>query len=257
MSDNDQKNKINDSKRKRNESELSDQDQTKGDEASTAKVSGDANTKDAPPYGSQEYWEERYTRQFRLNKVENLSEGNNQRRLKSKTEQQHHDKETVSKVDDIEPGNNEDDLNPHDWYFEYSELRPLIFPLLLGGRDDFNEIMAYSQNDPSSDSDDDENDDIQQCYEIKGGQELGDQSSGIVSGSLNQERIESLSKSGNEDENAANNVDDINNSDNSDGSEASEYLEIEDCSDDDETSDECIRDGLAKNGPIRILEVSI
>ena len=59
-----------------------------------------------PPYGSQEYWEERYQK--------------NQRFVKSNGE---------------ETSDTSDALPFHPWYFSFGELSPLILPIILGGRD--------------------------------------------------------------------------------------------------------------------------
>jgi len=70
--------------------------------------------KPAPPaYGSREYWERRYDQQF----------------------------QTVSQPVAGEAEADDGTLPYHAWYFTYHDLRPLILPLILGGREESRQIM--------------------------------------------------------------------------------------------------------------------
>lgn len=74
----------------------------------TCSTSGAGTGKDPPPYGSQEYWEKRYSV------------------LKPPGHRGRFELDVLQ--DDVEVNA----LPGHAWYFTYDELRPLILPLLLG-----------------------------------------------------------------------------------------------------------------------------
>jgi hypothetical protein len=249
MSETNQMNRRNGSNRKRISLEVSGVDQINGNQ--TDAIKGDAETKAAPNYGSLDYWEERYASQFRNS---NVLQKNNQQGDKRKKNRrlEHHNRELDDYV--IEPRNNVDDLHPHhDWYFEYSELRPLILPILLGGREDLNEIMANIQDDTSNDSDD-ESLAIQHNNEKGQGNEADEQSSENISESSHEEISEYVSGDNVKKESSARDTDCI--TENAETNDTRQCDEIEECSSGDETNEDCIRDGLAKDGPVRILEVS-
>lgn len=76
--------------------------------------------KKPPPYGAQEYWEQRYQE----NNVA-LAAG----------------KET----ENSDASSEDDNPSPfHSWYFSYDELKPLLLPLILGGREEMQKIMGDS-----------------------------------------------------------------------------------------------------------------
>ncbi len=86
-----------------------------------------------PEYGSQAYWEKRYT----------SNKNSNGDQLDSKTDGE-------GKAD---KGGNDDVSLGHEWYFTYVELKNLILPLVLGGR---GEEFELSDDDDENNGDRDE-----------------------------------------------------------------------------------------------------
>lgn len=156
----------------------------------------ESDKKEPPPYGSQEYWEERYQKHRKVEKEgENGTDG-------------------------------EDDAVPyHQWYFTFSELSPLILPLVLGSGS-----ISHDREDESVDG----NSRIDDDREGKQPEEQADTA------------VKDDSESVNPGENspAAEN-DDVDNDNESD------YLEGEE----DEEEELKEREGLAKNGPISVIEI--
>jgi len=72
------------------------------------------NSSQPPPYGSKEYWERRYEKQFQTLSLE-------------------------------EKNKEETTLAYHSWYFTYSELRPLLLPLIFGGRKEATDVLIDVQ----------------------------------------------------------------------------------------------------------------
>ena len=79
-------------------------------------------SKKPPPYGSQEYWEKRYRENYEV-----VIEG----------------KATDADADAESSADGGDQPSPfHSWYFTYDELKPLLLPLILGGREDVQQIIG-------------------------------------------------------------------------------------------------------------------
>jgi hypothetical protein len=91
-----------------------------------------------PPYGSKEYWEKRYT-----NHVHAYSQEENQQ-----------ENSDIGDNDVKTAKENEEELPYHSWYFTYDEMKPIIMPLLLGGR----EVMDESDVDVEYDDDEEQED---------------------------------------------------------------------------------------------------
>ena len=110
-----------------------DEDQTAS--AATGKI--------PPPYGSKEYWDQRYEKLLVVTNNQQEKNGNNGGK---------------GGVDD-ENGDNNDNDEPvafHSWYFSYDDLKPIILPLILGGKEEARRLCGESKNDDADNDDDDE-----------------------------------------------------------------------------------------------------
>ena len=172
---------------------------------------------EAPPpqYGSQEYWDERY-KKFR--QVEPTKGG----------------------ATEAEPKNVEDDgaTAYHAWYFTYTDLRPLLLTLILGGRNEASAFIMESKSGVDDHSiDDEEGQHSDGPVGVKAGHEALALEGTNPSGG-NEERTD-LMESGDDKEKEGEEEDD------------------EDDEEDDEDDEEDLpdREGLAANGPISVLEV--
>jgi Methyltransferase domain len=98
----------------------------------------------APPnYGSKEYWERRYDKNNDRTKNPLFSAITTSTASPALL--------LLPGEDDDDNVNDQDPAPLHSWYFTYEELRPILLPILLGGKDD-----------DADDSDDDESDDEQE-----------------------------------------------------------------------------------------------
>lgn len=168
-----------------------------------SKLSEDEDT--VPSYGSQAYWENRYKIQF-----DSLARG---------------------EKDSIET------LPYHAWYFNYKDLRPLILPLILGGRQEAADIIERHVDD----DDDDDNSDDQD--EFENNQSTVDKKEEIIESDEDQVHSESedpLAKSGEYEEYEA---------------KEDDNLSIDGGEDDDDDESNIARTGLASNGPIFVMEI--
>jgi hypothetical protein len=175
-----------------------------------------------PPYGSQEYWEERY------------------QKLKESTKE------------------DSDPAPFHAWYFNYEELAPLLLPLILGeGNVEDSEI---SEDEEAKESN------LSESIEVHG------ENGGETEKPDTDDRGENSPKNDNNDTQAVDGSDDIENATSKEEEAGTEEdddnendLEAEEGQDDDELeemydSEEDEQEppkrmGLAKEGPISILEV--
>jgi hypothetical protein len=169
----------------------------------------------APPYGSKDYWDQRYLKHSQIqNQNELLNENSKNAEDERCTKLQH-----KSKTEDYD---SESSLPYHSWYFTYDELKPIVLPLLLGGRD---EEMDDSDDDEDEDVEDQE-DDSESVSKEETANEIAEEkdisSKGVV-------------------ENA---VDEVANVDVPENAE-----EIE------KSNNQQNDDGLASTGPVRILEI--
>ena len=160
-----------------------------------------------PPYGSHEYWEERY------------------KKLKESKK---------ASVDDDE----EDDPDPfHAWYFNYEELAPILLPLILGDE---------SNDNNGSEEEGNGNEDVEEANVDEQEQDMDAPKNGATTEDQEDPGEENV-----EQEEDAGNAEEAENGETGDDA-GDEYEEVV-IEDDDE--DAPIRIGLAKNGPISILEV--
>ena len=119
--DNETKNVISKKERKRDEDEPE-------DEVQSSKGA-------APPYGSKEYWENRYKSHLKKKQkvAENCLESTEERSQKQESELETKcDEDKSSQHDDDQEPNDQNTPPGHAWYFKYDEIRPLILPLILG-----------------------------------------------------------------------------------------------------------------------------
>jgi hypothetical protein len=178
-----------------------------------------------PPYGTKEYWEDRYKR-LQTEKSKESSEGD------------------------------EEQPDPfHAWYFNYEELAPLILPLILG--------------DSEATDDDDSEPPTRLIENVPEEKETGHAAvSNDSNHSKSDEKIEESPTEGVvtrpqgepsacEEEHDSTSSREGGDSDNADDDDDDEFVEVGD-DDDEEDEDEDgppSRSGLAKDGPIEILEV--
>lgn len=146
-----------------------------------------------PNYGSKDYWEQRYAKQFQLLGVP------------------------------IDQSGDGLTLPYHSWYFTYDELRPILLPILLGGRHEARMLIEKYEDAEEGDGD---------TEEVEEGQE----EDGVTEEGEDEERS---------------------NDDAKDGEDGDDFETVDDEDDDvDDEGDEIgAREGLARNGPISVLEI--
>ena len=219
--------------RKRPRVEAIEKAEAKG-EAGDAQRASETEEKPTPEYGSQEYWEDRY---------------------KIKPNDQ--------------ASSSEDGPDPyHAWYFKFEDLAPIILPLILG--DDGNDDDRAEESVGNKNGDDDDDDDSgknkitekETACENEAFQPFDtstpNRNKKNLASQQNDKNIEEI-KGDDDEENKNADVDQIENENgeggiNTESGEESVDYELAEMYDDDEDS-VTIRVGLAKNGPISVLEV--
>eukprot|EP00977_Amphora_coffeiformis_P016453 scaffold5108_cov172-Amphora_coffeaeformis.AAC.2 len=185
----------------------------------------------APPaYGSQEYWENRYQRQF-------------------------------DAADPAKGGESTTETSPyHEWYYSYADLRPLIVPLLLGGRNDLQNILKKVEEETNEVEEEDveEDDDEEEEVDIGEGNDeiqLCDSENANSDANKEEEALQddSHGKSGRADRSDK----DSSGGEDDDDDDDDEFVEVDGDDDDDgeEEEDAVVREGLSKKGPVSVLEV--
>ncbi|CAB9508122.1 expressed unknown protein [Seminavis robusta] len=87
-------------------------------------------SKSLPKYGSKEYWEQRYEKVL-----------------------------PDSEKDPKEVANDEEEPDAfHNWYFTYHDLRPIILPLIMGGKEAAQSLLEDKNDDSARDEKDDDED---------------------------------------------------------------------------------------------------
>ena len=160
-----------------------------------------------PPYESQEYWDTRY-----------------------KQHQTPNDKLAHHEVPDT------DAMPYHAWYFTYSDLRPLVLPLLLGGK---------NAGKVDGDLFDGESDQFKVTAPDVANNECATPSTVEVETDATKPDVTS-------------NDDTLNESDgdeDDDDDEYSEFVEVDENDEDDDDDETQEREGVARDGPISVLEV--
>jgi hypothetical protein len=190
-----------------------------------------------PAYGSQEYWEARYKTQYSM-----ISR--NKATIQSEILEANKDEKVVVE-EALEP-----DPDPfHAWYFSYKELAPILLPLILGqdgvqeAVEDEDESAQQGTVDDDDDNEDDDNENTDEKQDSKEGiRKLADDETGEV-------KDEDDVDGNDNDENSRQEDDD------EEGSSTMKEDEEEDEEEEDEEEEAPTRMGLAKNGPISVLEV--
>jgi hypothetical protein len=176
----------------------------------------------APDYGTQSYWEERYVRQLGSPPAE------------------------PEVAEDKAPPAQEETLPYHAWYFTYADLRPLILPLIVGGRNDVYNIMQEAER----------------ADEESAAGNDGDTATTVIAESPRSETTEGAAPS--DESPFEEHVKLTEESDEEDEDELEEddgFIEIEEGEEDEEDDDEAEeedpveREGLSQNGPISIVEI--
>lgn len=177
------------------------------------------NDDSTPSYGSQEYWDSRY------------------KKVKEKK-----DTKDDAKEDD-------DEAQPyHSWYFTYADLRPLILPLILGER--VNSVLF----DENSDKNETPADEDQYCQVVDAATNANGEGAledGHTGSTSDKEPSEGRQNEGSD-------VDDDQKGESSDEDageiDDGEEVEIEEEEEDDD-GEPPSREGVAKDGPISVLEI--
>ena len=192
------------------------------------KLSSESEELPTPAYGTQEYWDSRY------------------------------DKNQPTSND---ISRSEEAPDPfHSWYFTAEELLPLLLPLILGDDDD-GEEDDDDDDDNDGGNDNDGNNDPEKIKTIQENKDCENQTVDISETTLSTNKIKCVKEieddNADENEDCDDNDDDNNNNnivnDDDNVEDAEEYDEDDDDDDDDDSA--IIRVGLAKNGPISVLEV--
>lgn len=164
--------------------------------------------KPPPPYGSRSYWDERYKKHRDALEGEESGSG-----------------ETgASPACEIVADS--DALPCHAWYFSYEDLRPLILPLILGGRDEATKAITGSL----------QGDNVEKVDAAE--QDLASHDPDVQAGAKKSTGDAKV------DEESTENV-----------SSEDEKGELNDIDSDEEAEEVTEREGLAKDGPISVLEV--
>jgi hypothetical protein len=181
---------------------------------------------DAPPpsYGSQEYWEQRYLKHQR--------DSSDETKEKEEKEGDHN----VSGA-----------LPFHAWYFTYQDLRPLILPLILGGREEARGVMDEALADASTDEADATTADAAKDGQ-KGNLDETTDGKDVAHSDEDYDNASETEELEVEEEEEVDEEDD--------DEEEGDFEEVGDDDDDEEEEEEEVdREGLANNGPISVLEV--
>jgi ubiquinone/menaquinone biosynthesis C-methylase UbiE len=205
------------------------------DNAEAAKDADDAadgalesSKSDCPPpsYGSQEYWEQRYQKHQQQGGKDNDNDDTNE------------DKEEKDGDHNVSGA-----LPFHAWYFTYQDLRPLILPLILGGRAEARDVMDEALADVPTD-------------EVDSAAVANDGQKGKLDEAGDEKHV---ADSDEDDEGNASETEEVEEEEEEEDEDDEEEGDFEEVGDDDEEDEEeeeeVDREGLANNGPISVLEV--
>ena len=178
---------------------------------------------DTPAYGSKEYWENRYQRQF-------------------------NDADEAKEVE-----SSAETLPYHAWYYSYADLRPLVVPLLIGGRNDLQDILAKAESQVEEADDEEGEDDEEEESESGEGNHVTQL---CDSDDANSEACREEDAVQGENDGTTGNIVNAGNGSSGDGSDDDGFVEVGgDDDDDDDDEDAVEREGLSKKGPVSVLEV--
>jgi len=186
-----------------------------------------------PPYGSKQYWEDRYAKTL-------LSE------TKPRGEEQSDDAAPV----DEENGYGNSPAAFHSWYFSFEELKPIILPLIFGGKSEIHQMLAGGEEEEEDPSDSDDENDATHTTKESTCRDRNDNklASGKNGGS---EEFREGENDDNEDD-----AQDEGEGGNAQNEEEDGWEEVS-ASEEDEEQDAPLfkTSGLAKEGPISVLEI--
>ena len=182
-----------------------------------------------PPYGSKAYWDQRYNKLLADPKPATAPNGEND--------------ENSDDADNDEP------VAFHSWYFSYDDLKPIILPLILGGKEEVHRLLGDAEEDiPVDDGDD-------------AAGESSSQTKG-VSKSNNPGNSETKSPDNDDEASAENDNDDTNEEGNNDSDVDEDEDGWEEASGEDNVAHEDEEEeisqteaGLTVEGPVAVLEV--
>ena len=208
-------------------------------------VAGSIQSPSQPPkYGSKSYWDERYQKQFSL-----LAQTVQSTKIPSNGRQQQDDlfsddnKSSSHRKADEDNIKNETNCNDtttlpyHSWYFTYDELRPIILPLLLGERV-CQDIVLQPPNDKS---DVDDNETANNCSAENTVEEAA--------------KLDDENEDGGDDDEGEEEDDEECDGDDREWEEVADDFKDGSDNDDDDEDEVPARDGLAKDGPVSVLEI--
>ena len=188
-----------------------------------------------PKYGSISYWDERYQKQFSLvaQQATTTSSSN-----APTSDGNRRDDDSNLKLSN---GNDVSTLPYHSWYFTYDELRPILLPLLLGERLCPDVLLQPPVNNQSETEEPNARD-----------------GNGIILQDQGERKSDEIQRDDeNLDEGDNNDHEQVEECDDDDG----EWEEVAEEGDDDneqsdmDDDDVPVREGLAKDGPVSILEI--
>ena len=188
-----------------------------------------------PKYGSISYWDERYQKQFSLvaQQATTTSSSN-----APTSDGNRKDDDSNLKLSN---GNDVSTLPYHSWYFTYDELRPILLPLLLGERLCPDVLLQPPVNNQSETEEPNARD-----------------GNGIILQDQGERKSDEIQRDDeNLDEGDNNDHEQVEECDDDDG----EWEEVAEEGDDDneqsdmDDDDVPVREGLAKDGPVSILEI--
>jgi ubiquinone/menaquinone biosynthesis C-methylase UbiE len=178
---------------------------------------------DCPPpsYGSQEYWEQRY-----------------QKHQQQAGKDKDNDEDTKDKEEKDGDHNVSGALPYHAWYFTYQDLRPLILPLILGGRAEARHVMDEALADVDAPTESTDTAPAPAAKDKTDEKEVVDDAEEDDDNASETEEVEEEEEEEDEDD-----------------EEEGDFEEVGDDDEDEEEEEEVDREGLANNGPISVLEV--
>jgi Methyltransferase domain len=121
----------------------SDEDSDDEDDETIIRRKDDEKPVVVPPYGSKAYWEERYKKALAVTTATATTTATTTSQGKEKAKNH----------------NDEDPDAFHNWYFSYDDLRPMLLPLVLGGRQAAQSMLGGDVESDNNDNDDDDDDD--------------------------------------------------------------------------------------------------
>lgn len=194
-------------------------------------------TKKVPPsYGSKAYWDQRYEKLLVADNDDNRNDDDDGSPAAETIKGSTSDKE-ANKHDSNNDNTDDDPVAFHSWYFTYDDLKPMILPLIRGGKEEVERRLG------GTDDDDD----------ININNSNNNNNNNVVSVTESSpQTLKAVSKSGEQDSSAEDKAD--NSEEDDDGWEE---VEGDESDDSEEGGDEIsqMEAGLVIEGPVAVLEV--